>query len=95
MTEVVRRPAHPDPPADDIRPGIGGRLRDELLNAWRFDSLLETRVIPEDWRADDNTNHFAHGQLAPTEFALQSTTTHQPQAAQRLDHQTGPPQWLL
>jgi NAD(P)-dependent dehydrogenase (short-subunit alcohol dehydrogenase family) len=36
-----------------------------------------------------NRPHSAHGELTPTEFALQGTTTHQPQAAQRLDHQTG------
>ena len=62
---------------------FNGRLRDELLNAWRFDSLLETRVIIEDWRRDYNVNrpHSAHGELTPTEFALQWTTTHQPQAA--------------
>ncbi|MEZ0367434.1 IS3 family transposase [Mycobacterium sp. pUA109] len=62
---------------------FNGRLRDELLNSWRFDSLLEARVIIEDWRADYNANrpHSAHGELTPTEFALQWTTTHQPQAA--------------
>ncbi|WP_459975017.1 IS3 family transposase [Mycobacterium sp. MUNTM1] len=62
---------------------FNGRLRDELLNAWRFDSLLEARVIIEDWRCDYNANrpHSAHGELTPTEFALQWTTTHQPQAA--------------
>ena len=62
---------------------FNGRLRDELFNAWRFDSLLEARVIIEDWRCDDNANrpHTAHGQLTPTEFALQWTTTHQPQVA--------------
>lgn len=62
---------------------FNGRLRDELLNSWRFDSLLEARVIIEDWRLDYNANrpHSAHGDLAPTEFALQWTTTHQPQAA--------------
>jgi hypothetical protein len=27
---------------------FNGRLRDELLNSWRFDSLLEARVIIED-----------------------------------------------
>ncbi|AXN50447.1 transposase (plasmid) [Mycobacterium marinum] len=61
---------------------FNGRLRDELLNAWRFDSLLEARVIIEDWRCDYNANrpHSAHGELTPTEFALQWTTTHQPQA---------------
>ena len=62
---------------------FNGRLRDELLNGWRFDSLLEARVIIEDWRRDYNANrpHSAHGQLTPTEFALQWTTTHQPQVA--------------
>ena len=62
---------------------FNGRLRDELLNSWRFDSLLEARVIIEDWRCDYNANrpHSAHGELTPTEFALQWTTTHQPQVA--------------
>ncbi len=62
---------------------FNGRLRDELLNSWRFDSLLEARVIIEDWRCDYNANrpHTAHGELTPAEFALQWTTTHQPQAA--------------
>ncbi len=35
---------------------FNGRLRDELLNAWRFESLLEARVIIDDWRCDYNTN---------------------------------------
>jgi putative transposase len=62
---------------------FNGRLRDELLNSWQFDSLLEARVIIEDWRCDYNANrpHSAHGELTPTEFALEWTTTHQPQAA--------------
>ncbi|HVQ98589.1 MAG TPA: integrase core domain-containing protein [Mycobacterium sp.] len=62
---------------------FNGRLRDELLNSWRFDSLLEARVIIEDWRCDYNANrpHSAHGELTPAEFAQQWTTTHQPQAA--------------
>ena len=62
---------------------FNGRLRDELLNSWRFDSLLEAQVIIEDWRIDYNTNrpHSAHHGLSPAEFALQWTTTHQPQAA--------------
>ena len=43
----------------------------------------EARVIIEDWQADYNANrpHSAHGELTPAEFALQWTTTHQPQAA--------------
>ena len=62
---------------------FNGRLRDELLNSWRFDSLREARVIIEDWRIDYNANrpHSAHRGLTPAEFALQWTTTHQPQAA--------------
>lgn len=62
---------------------FNGRLRDELLNGWQFDSLLEAQVIIEDWRLDYNTArpHTAHGELTPTEFALHWTTTHQPQAA--------------
>jgi putative transposase len=31
---------------------FNGRLRDELLNSWRFDSLREARVIIEDRRID-------------------------------------------
>jgi putative transposase len=51
---------------------FNGRLRDELLNSWRFDSLREARVIIEDWRCDYNAHrpHSAHGELTPTEFAL-------------------------
>ena len=66
------------------------RLRDELLNSWRFDSLLEARVIVEDWRCDYNANrpHTAHGELTPTEFALQWTND---TGTDLLDHQTGPP----
>ena len=62
---------------------FNGRLRDELLNSWRFDSLLEARVIIEDWRLDYNQNrpHSAHGDLTPNEFALAWNQTHQPQAA--------------
>lgn len=52
---------------------FNGRLRDELLNLWHFDSLLEARVITEDWRIDYNTRrpHSAHGDLTPAEFADQ------------------------
>ena len=62
---------------------FNGRLRDELLNSWRFDSLLEARVIIEDWRRDYNLNrpHSAHGQLTPTEFSLRWTAIHQPHVA--------------
>lgn len=44
---------------------FNGRLRDELLNLWQFDSLLEAQVLIEDWRLDYNINrpHSAHGDL--------------------------------
>ena len=50
-------------------------------------------MIIEDWRIDYNINrpHSAHGDLSPTEFAAE-WTINQPQAAERLDHSTGPPQ---
>lgn len=62
---------------------FNGRLRDELLNSRQWDSLLEARVLIEDWRIDYNTNrpHSAHGDLTPTEFALRWTNQHQPKAA--------------
>ena len=50
---------------------FNGRLRDELLNGWHFDCLLEAKVLIEDWRIDYNLNrpHTAHGDLTPNEFA--------------------------
>lgn len=62
---------------------FNSRLRDELLNLWQFDSLLEARVIIEDWRIDYNKNrpHSAHGDLTPAEFAQAWTDQHQPQPA--------------
>ena len=61
---------------------FNGRLRDELLNGRQWDSLLEARVIIEDWRIDYNLNrpHTAHGDLSPAEFAA-AWTINQPQAA--------------
>jgi putative transposase len=40
---------------------FNGRMRDELLNMWQFDSLLEARVIIGDWRVDYNTNRPSPG----------------------------------
>ncbi|HSK91402.1 MAG TPA: transposase, partial [Euzebyales bacterium] len=59
---------------------FNGRLRDELLNGWQFDSLLEARVLIEDWRIDYNTKrpHSSLHQLTPTEFAIAWTTRLQP-----------------
>jgi putative transposase len=49
---------------------FSGRLRDEFLNGRRFDSLLEAKVLLEDWRIHYNNNrpHGAHGWLTPVEF---------------------------
>jgi len=58
---------------------FNGRLRDELLNSWQFDSLREARVIIEDWRIDYN-HHRPHGDLTPAEFA-QAWTNIQPEVA--------------
>ncbi len=33
---------------------FNGRLRDELLNGWQFDSVLEAQVLIEDRRIDYN-----------------------------------------
>ena len=62
---------------------FNSRLRDELLNLWQFDSLLEAQVLIEDWRIDYNQNrpHSAHSGLTPTEFAQAWTNQHQPQPA--------------
>jgi transposase InsO family protein len=48
----------------------------------RFDSLLEARVIIEDWRRDYNANrpHTTHGGPTPTEFALRWTVTANPKS---------------
>jgi putative transposase len=49
---------------------FNGRLRDELLNGELFDTLLEARVVIEDWRIDYNMNrpHSSLGNLSPTEY---------------------------
>jgi len=62
---------------------FNGRLRDEFLNGWQFDSLLEAQVLIEDWRIDYNEHrpHSAHGELTPSEFAKAWTTRHQPALA--------------
>jgi transposase InsO family protein len=50
---------------------FGGRLRDELLAVEAFTTLLEARVLVEDWRIEDNTirPHSALGYLTPTDYA--------------------------
>ncbi len=58
---------------------FNGKLRDELLNRWQFDSLLEVQVLTEDWRVDYNTNrpHWALNHLTPTRYHRNWVTTHQ------------------
>ncbi|MCP5034665.1 MAG: IS3 family transposase, partial [Actinomycetia bacterium] len=62
---------------------FNGKFRDELLNLWHFDSLLEAQVLVEDWRIDYNMNrpHHAHGLLTPAEYAQAWTDRNQPQLA--------------
>jgi putative transposase len=50
---------------------FGGRLRDELLAVEAFNTLLEARVLVEDWRIGYNTlrPHSALGYLTPTQYA--------------------------
>jgi putative transposase len=59
---------------------FGGRLRDELLAVEAFTSLLEARVLVEDWRIEYNTlrPHSALGYLTPTDYA-RTWTANQPQ----------------
>jgi len=68
---------------------FNGRLRDELLNSWRFDSLREARVIIEDWRRYYNANrpHSAHGELTPDR--VRSTVDYDLSTPSRIA--TGPP----
>ena len=57
---------------------FGGRLRDELLAVEAFSSLLEARVLVEDWRIEYNTvrPHSALGYLTPSDYAKAWTTNH-------------------
>lgn len=52
---------------------FNGKVRDELLNAEEFTSLLEAQVLAADWKRDYNTNrpHSALGYLTPCEFSAQ------------------------
>ena len=60
---------------------FSARVRDELLNTEQVDTLLEARVLIEDWRTDYNTNrpHRSPRRLTPTAFAQAWTTDNQPQ----------------
>jgi putative transposase len=57
---------------------FGGRLRDELLAVEAFSTLLEARVLVEDWRIEYNTvrPHSALEYLTPTDYTKAWTATH-------------------
>ena len=62
---------------------FNGRIRDELLNLWPFDSLLEAQVLIGDWRVDYNLNRpqSSLNQSTPDQFRKTWTNNHQLQAA--------------
>ena len=62
---------------------FNGRLRDEFLNGQLFQTVLEARILLEDWRIDYNMNrpHSAHGWLSPTEFIQAWLNQQQPTLA--------------
>ena len=68
---------------------FNGRLRDELLNSWRFDSLLEARVIIEDWRCDYNANTTPLRPRRTHPIRVRPTVDHDPPTPSRIA--TGPP----
>jgi len=63
---------------------FNGRLRDEYLNGQLFESVLEARVLLEDWRIDYNINrpHSAHGWRSPVEFVEAWLNRQEPALAQ-------------
>jgi putative transposase len=58
---------------------FGSRPRDELLAVAAFSSLLEARVLIEDWRIEYNAirPYGALGYLTPTDYANTWTTNTQ------------------
>lgn len=59
---------------------FNGRLRDECLNRELFGSVLEARVVLDDWRDEYNNRrpHSALGYRSPSEFALSWKERHNP-----------------
>ena len=68
---------------------FNGRLRDELLNSWRFDSLLEARVIIEDWRLRLQRQQTPHRPRRTHPNRVRPTVDHDPPTPSRIA--TGPP----
>ena len=66
---------------------FNARLRDEFLNIEQFDTLLEAKVLIEDWRIDYNTRrpHSSLGRLTPTDYAQAWTNNHH-QLSHQVDH---------
>jgi len=59
---------------------FNGRVRDELLNITEFGSLIEARILIEDWRNEYNTwrPHSSLGGLTPAGYAEKCEHEHQP-----------------
>lgn len=57
---------------------FGSRLRDELLAVEAFNTLLEARVLVENWRIEYNTvrPHSTLGYLTPTDYGKCWTANH-------------------
>jgi len=65
------------------------------LNRQQFATLLEAKVLLEDWRIDYNINrpHSAHGWLTPVEFVEAWLSRQQLTLAWRVDQLSGPLRW--
>ena len=52
---------------------FNGRLRDECLNVYSFESIAHAQAVISTWRDDDNHHwpHGALGHLTPSEYAEQ------------------------
>ena len=80
---------------------FNSRLRDEHLNAWHFDSLLEARVLIEDFRVDYNKNrpHSSLGMLTPDERQVAQTLLAYPEHTvgrmMTLDFVAVRPEWTV
>jgi len=48
---------------------VSVQARNQLLNSWRLDPLLEASIIVEDWRYNTDRPRSAHGDFTPTDFA--------------------------
>ena len=78
MSQVRRRHGVDRPGAPWQNPWVessNARLRDQLLAVEQFDSILETKVLVEDWRIDYNLNrsHSSLTYLAPATYAATCT----------------------